>query len=122
MTVAGRAHAVVIAEPLNLRLRGLAGIAQEELVPLLIPRCRSVHTFGMRAAIDVVWVDLDWDRLGQSGAVVLAVRPGLPPRRLARAPRTRGTRRRVAALELPAGSAAAAGLREATRLELAPID
>jgi uncharacterized protein len=27
---------------------------------LLIPRCRSVHTFGMRFPIDIVLVDRDW--------------------------------------------------------------
>jgi uncharacterized membrane protein (UPF0127 family) len=28
-------------------------------VALEIPRCRSVHTFGMRFAVDLVWLDRD---------------------------------------------------------------
>ena len=28
-------------------------------VALEIPRCRSVHTFGMRFALDLVWLDGD---------------------------------------------------------------
>jgi uncharacterized protein len=39
---------------------------------LLIPRCRSVHTFTMRFALDLTWLDAD-------GAVVRVdrhVRPG----------------------------------------------
>jgi uncharacterized membrane protein (UPF0127 family) len=42
------------------RLRGLIG--RPSLPPdtaLLIPRCRSVHTFGMRFALDLVWLDAD---------------------------------------------------------------
>jgi uncharacterized protein len=42
------------------RLRGLAfvdGLPQG--VGLHIPRTRSVHTFGMRFALDLVWLDAD---------------------------------------------------------------
>jgi uncharacterized protein len=48
----------------------------DELPPdwgLHIPRCRSVHTFGMRFALDLVWLDGD-------GRVV-EVRPEVPGRR-----------------------------------------
>jgi uncharacterized protein len=41
---------------------------------LLIPRCRSVHTFGMRFTLDLVWLD----RAGR----VLAVDEGVPPCRV----------------------------------------
>jgi uncharacterized membrane protein (UPF0127 family) len=58
---------------------------------LLVP-CASIHTCWMRFAIDVVFLD-------QSG-IVLAIRRGVRPWRVALAPR--GTR---AVLELPAGSA-----------------
>ncbi len=40
------------------RLTGLAG--RRSLPPgvaLEIPRCRSVHTFGMRFALDLAWLD-----------------------------------------------------------------
>ena len=40
------------------RLMGLAGLSTLSAdQALLLPRCRSVHTFGMRFAIDVVFVD-----------------------------------------------------------------
>ena len=35
-------------------MRGLIGRRD---VALLLPRCRSVHTFGMRFALDLVWLD-----------------------------------------------------------------
>ena len=42
------------------RMRGLAGLealgADEALG---LPRCRSVHTFGMRFALDLIWLDRD---------------------------------------------------------------
>ena len=42
------------------RLRGLAGLdALPPDVGLHLPRCRSVHTFGMRFALDLVWLDRD---------------------------------------------------------------
>lgn len=82
------------------RLRGLIGRVEPE--PLLIAPARSVHTCGMRFAIDVVFLD---DRLR-----VVRVVPGLRPWRLASA------RRACAVLELPAGTAA--GLRPGDRLAL----
>ena len=42
---------------------------------LLIRRCRSVHTFGMRFSIDVVFVDSEWR--------VLRIVRDMPPRRIA---------------------------------------
>jgi uncharacterized protein len=57
------------------RLLGLALI--NDLRPdeaLLIPRCMSVHTFGMRFALDVVFVDDDWSPVD--------IEHGVPPRRL----------------------------------------
>jgi hypothetical protein len=54
---------------------------------LLIPRCASVHTFGMRFALDVYFLDGD--------GRVLFVHRGVPPRRLRRC---RGAR---AVLEIP---------------------
>src|SRR3954466_12811188 len=41
----------------------LAGLARMRAMPprtgLLIPRCRSVHTLGMRFALDLIWLDGD---------------------------------------------------------------
>ena len=103
----------VVAERFLLRLRGLSGLGRGDVVPLLFPRCRSLHTFGMRAAIDVVWLDV-----GDDGeATVLAVTEALPPRRTARTP-SGADRQRTAALELPAGDAATLGLTPGDRVTL----
>jgi uncharacterized membrane protein (UPF0127 family) len=53
----------------------------------MIPRCRSVHTFGMRFPIDVFF--LDGDR------VTLSRRSAVPPNRVV------GDRRAAAVLEVP---------------------
>ena len=40
------------------RLLGLAGLPELAAgIGLLLPRTRSVHTFGMRFALDLVWLD-----------------------------------------------------------------
>jgi uncharacterized protein len=39
------------------RLLGLAWTRSPRAAALLLPRCRSVHTFGMRFALDLFWVD-----------------------------------------------------------------
>ena len=60
------------------RLRGLAPL--EDLPGehgLLLPRTRSVHTFGMRFGLDLIW-------LGRDGCVV-DVEGGVAPRRHAMA-------------------------------------
>jgi hypothetical protein len=79
------------------RMRGLLG--RSGLEPgggMLIDAAPSVHMFFMRFPIDVVFLDRD--------RTVVGVRHGLRPWRVA------GARRAVAALELPAGAAAAAGV------------
>jgi uncharacterized membrane protein (UPF0127 family) len=84
-------------------------------VPLLLPRCRSVHTFGMRAAIDVVWLTLGID----GRATVLGATACVPPRSTRSAPRGISVRRAtIAALELPAGAAARLGLSPGAHLRL----
>ena len=86
-TVLGREVRVAVAT--RARLLGLAHLDREEAGGgLLIRHCASVHTFGMRFALDVYFLD---DR----GAVV-ASRPGLPPRRIAFCVRA------AAVLEIPA--------------------
>jgi uncharacterized protein len=50
-----------LAHTWRARLRGLALMSR--LHPdeaLVLPHCRSVHTFGMRFPLDVVFVDRDW--------------------------------------------------------------
>lgn len=79
------------------RSRGLIGrdgMREEEA--LVIPRCRQVHTFGMRFAIDVLFV-------GRDGAV-MRVCSDMPPRRISPI----AWRGRLA-IELPAGTAERTG-------------
>jgi uncharacterized protein len=80
-----------------------------ERTALLIPRCDSVHTIGMRFALDVVFAH----RADPVGPLeIVAVHPEVRPGRFARV-RRRGTgmrRRDLCALELAAGEAAALGL------------
>ena len=71
---------------------------------MLIDAAPSVHTFFMRFPIDVVFLDRDWK--------VVRVVDRLRPWRVA------GARRAVAALELPAGAAAEAGIEEGDVLSL----
>lgn len=91
------------------RTRGL--LDQERLdhgEALVISPCNSVHMFGMRFALDVIFVDAD-------GVVVRAIedlRPGRFTRIHLRAKR---------AIELPVGTIAATGTRPGDRLELGPI-
>lgn len=60
------------------RLRGLIGRPRDSTVLVLAP-CRSVHTFGMRAPLDVVFVD----RQGR----VLAAHARVPPHRVVSCPK-----------------------------------
>jgi uncharacterized protein len=66
-----------VHEAISLRSRLLGLALLRELPPghaLLIPHCRSVHTFGMRFRLDVVFLD-------ENGRV-LRVAHDTPPRRL----------------------------------------
>ncbi len=79
---------VPVATTLPSRLLGLALLRRDRAGPgLLIPRCRSVHTFGMRFPIDVLFLD-ERDR-------VIELRRSVPPCRLIRCPGA------MAVLELP---------------------
>ena len=89
------------------RARGLLG--RDGLEPgegMLIDRAGSVHMFFMRFPIDVVFLDRN--------RKVVGVRRELRPWRVA------GVRRAVAALELPAGAAAA--IEEGDMLVLEDLD
>jgi uncharacterized membrane protein (UPF0127 family) len=65
---------VPVAVGFRARLFGLALLDLEAAGPgLLIPRCASVHTFGMRFALDIYFLG--------SGDEILGVRRAVPPRR-----------------------------------------
>jgi uncharacterized protein len=77
----------VATSPLS-RLLGLALLSPEGAgTGLLIPRCRSVHTFGMRFPLDLVFLDAE-------GRVV-ELRRAVPPGRFIRCSGA------MAVLELP---------------------
>jgi uncharacterized protein len=79
---------VPMAAGFRSRLLGLALLGRERAGPgLLIPRCRSVHTLGMRFPIDIVFLDSAGREIRRLEAV--------PPFRTAFEPRA------AAVLELP---------------------
>jgi uncharacterized membrane protein (UPF0127 family) len=81
---------VPVAIDRRARFLGLAHLDRSQAGPgLLIPRCRSVHTFGMRFRIDLVFLDCT------GGAI--RIDRGMPACRLLLC---RGA---AAVLELPAG-------------------
>ncbi len=112
----------LVATSLRSRLLGLAFLDEPQARCLLFPRCSSVHTFGMRFAIDVVFVDLS--RVGPgmrdlratpgSSGRILKVVAGVTPRRFARLggdAQAAMRRRDVAALEIPAPNPSPPGCR-----------
>jgi uncharacterized protein len=80
---------IAVARTFRERLLGLA--LRQPGPALLIPGCRSVHTFGMRFPLDLVWLDRD--------GRVLGLDLGVPHNRV----RTR--RDAVAVLEVPSARA-----------------
>jgi len=72
------------------RLKGLMG--QTEFLPLLIPNCRAVHTFGMKVPLDLVWLDANYK--------VLRCETSVPTNTW------RYVRKAVAVLECPEGTVA----------------
>ena len=98
---------IVVARTPWQRLRGLAfrrGPPPREA--LLFPGCRSVHTFGMRFSIDVVFLD--------ARGRVVRVAPAVPPGRLV------SCRRASAVIEVRAGAGTmVAAMAERSRNRLA---
>ncbi len=91
-----RGRRVPVATSRRARLLGLALLDPSRAgAGLLIPGCRSVHTFGMRFALDLVFLDFDLHPV--------AFRRAVPPRRVV------VERRAQAVLELPVGSGRGAG-------------
>lgn len=77
----------VAADPLA-RLLGLSSLREvPPATALLLPRTRSVHTLGMRFALDLVWLDLE----GRVVRIDRTVPPG----------RVRGCRAASQVVELP---------------------
>jgi uncharacterized membrane protein (UPF0127 family) len=85
-----------VARTFFQRLVGLAWRRRAEHA-LLIPRCRCVHTFGMRFPLDLVWLD--------AGGAPLRIDRNVPPRRVTRCAGA------AAVLEYPAAAFRAAGFR-----------
>jgi len=89
------------------RRQGLLGRdAMADNQAIVLAPCAAVHTFFMRFPIDVVFTGRD--------GTVRKVRARVPPWRIA------ASFGAFAALELPAGRAAAAGLQVGDRLALVP--
>ena len=65
---------ILVARSPLARLLGLALRRRPPDHALLLPRCRSVHTFGMRFPLDLVWLDRD--------GRVLRVDEAVPPWRV----------------------------------------
>ena len=64
-----------VAKDFRTRLRGLSRRNRAEAGPgLLIPRCSSVHTFGMRFELDLYFLDRE--------GLVISVRHSVSPRRV----------------------------------------
>jgi hypothetical protein len=76
---------ILVARSPLARLLGLALRRRPPAHALLLPRCRSVHTFGMRFPLDLIWLDRD--------GRVLRVDEAVPPGRV------RSCRRAAAVLE-----------------------
>jgi uncharacterized membrane protein (UPF0127 family) len=94
-----------IAEGFGARMRGLLGrTGLEPGTGMLIDREPSVHTFFMRFPIDVVFLNRE--------RKIVKIAHALRPWRVA------GAIGAAAALELPAGAAAAAGLEQGDVLVL----
>jgi uncharacterized membrane protein (UPF0127 family) len=83
------------ADTRRARLRGLLGHRSPPPFALRLAPCRSVHTFGMRFALDLHWLDRD--------GAVLRVDRAVPPGRM------RACRRARAVVEVPVGGSILTG-------------
>ncbi len=60
------------AKGLLSRMKGLMG--QKIFLPFLIKNCSSIHTFGMKVPLDLIWLNQDFE--------ILKIDPNIPPRRI----------------------------------------
>ena len=98
-----------VARSLISRMVGLLGRSRlEEGEGLILTACRSIHTFGMRFAIDAVVVNGAWE--------VLAIWKALPPGRM-----TPFVLRAQTVIELPAGTVGRTRLQVGDRVVLEPV-
>jgi len=86
------------------RFVGLMGKKDLSQSFLLIPKCRSVHTFFMRGPIDLAFLDTE--------GRVIVLKDSVRPWRL-----VFGTRKSEATLELPAGYLRAKGIQPGDQIE-----
>jgi uncharacterized membrane protein (UPF0127 family) len=104
------AERAAVAETPATRQRGLLGTySLADGYGLLIMPCRQVHTFGMRYAIDIVFVDEAWN----VKRVVHEMKPGRISALVMKA---------RAVLELPAGKALETGTKVGDMLDAIPIN
>src|SRR5256885_3030671 len=96
---------VTVCDTFRSRARGLLGVTElpDDECVLLVP-CRSVHTFGMRMAIDVAFLDRE--------GTVLDIRPNVKRGRLVV---SRYPLRTRSAVEAGAGAFSRWGLRVGQR-------
>jgi uncharacterized protein len=87
----GHGFEVPVAVTFRSRTLGLSRLDRGRAgVGLLLPRCRSVHTIGMRFELDLLFLDREGE--------CLEVRRAVPPRRIV------GCRAAAAVLEIVPGS------------------
>ena len=86
---------ILVADTPVTRLRGLLGHRVPPPFALRLDRCRCVHTFGMRFALDLHWLAAD----GTVLRVDRAVAPG----------RLRACRQARAVVEVPVGASILSG-------------
>ncbi len=110
-TAAREPDGTVVINPLHIcrtaqeRMRGLLGRdAIGDAEGMWFPRCRLIHTFGMRFPIDLVY-------LNRSHKVRKVVE-GLRPRRLSTCPLAQSV------IELKSGAARRLGLRRGVKLSI----
>jgi uncharacterized membrane protein (UPF0127 family) len=108
------AHSCEVAESLFTRVRGLLGRSGlEEGQGMLIIPCPSIHMFGMKFALDAVFID-------EENMVVDFVESLAPGKMyVARALEEGGAKRKPrAAIELPCGAIARSQTQRGDQLEL----
>lgn len=104
------AHTCWIADQFFTRLKGLLGKKQMPAGEgLLIKPCSSVHTFGMKMSIDVVFLSKENE--------VLYIMEKMPPGKISPV-----VKKASAVLELPAGQLEHTQILKGQRLILSPAD
>ena len=104
----GQKLELMIAESTLERMRGLLSRASPAGTQgMLLPACRLIHTFGMRYAIDVIYLD----RTGRVVKVTAALTPG----------RIDGHWQARSVLEMGEGASAKCGITPGIQLRVAAL-